>query len=59
MDPLDILRQRLNGKTQRELAGELDISVQYLSDILNGRREPGPKILSALGIERRITYEPR
>ena len=56
MDPLDILHQRLNGKTQRELAGELGISVQYLNDILKCRREPGPAVLHALKLERRVTY---
>lgn len=34
---------------------ENDVSNAYLSDVLKGRREPGEKILAALGLER-ITY---
>ena len=34
---------------------ENDVSPAYLSDVLKGRREPGEKILAALGLER-ITY---
>ena len=35
-----------------------DVSPAYLSDVLAGRREPGPKILAALGLSRRTVYEP-
>lgn len=28
------------------------ISPQYVSDVLSGRREPGPKLLNSLGLER-------
>ena len=44
---------------QRLLAKQLGISSQYLSDILNGRREPGEKVLAALGIKRADLYEAR
>lgn len=30
---------------------ENQVSTAYLSDVLNGRREPGKKILDALGLE--------
>ena len=33
------------------------ISPQYVSDVLNGRTDPGPKILAALKYRRVITYE--
>jgi len=56
MDPLEVIRKRLEGKTQKELAGELGISVQYLNDILAGRRSPGPTVIEALGLEKQVTY---
>jgi hypothetical protein len=34
------------------------ISAQYLNDVLHGRREPGPKILQAIGFEKVVTYRP-
>lgn len=32
------------------------LSAAYVSDVLNGRREPGETICKALGIERVISY---
>jgi hypothetical protein len=34
-----------------------NVSPGYISDTLNGRREPGPALLAALGIRRITTYE--
>lgn len=34
------------------------ISAGYLSDVTLGRRAPGPKILTALGLRRVVRYEP-
>lgn len=59
MDPLKILEKRRAGRTLAELARELEVSPAYLSDVLNGNREPGPKILDALGIERVVSYRQR
>jgi transcriptional regulator with XRE-family HTH domain len=56
LDPIEVLRKRLGDGTQRELAGVLGISPQYLNDILSGHREPGPKLLEGLGLERIVTY---
>lgn len=36
-----------------------DVSPAYLSDVMNGRREPGPKILDALGLEPVTFYRPK
>jgi DNA-binding transcriptional regulator YdaS (Cro superfamily) len=33
-----------------------DMSPAYVSDVLNSRREPGPKILSALGLRKVVRY---
>lgn len=32
------------------------ISPAYISDVIGGRRDPGEKILQALGLERVVTY---
>lgn len=44
--------------SQRALAKYLGVSPAYLSDVLKGRREPGPKILDALGMTKRTVYAP-
>ncbi|KKK63354.1 hypothetical protein LCGC14_2995130 [marine sediment metagenome] len=43
--------------TQKAWAENRDLSPQYISDVLNGRREPGPLILAGLGLRRVVTYE--
>lgn len=50
-DVVEQLRDKLEGKTQIELAEKMEITPQYLSDVLSGRRDPGPKILDFLGLE--------
>jgi hypothetical protein len=51
------LMKRLQGeRSSTEFAAELGISKQYLSDIYNGRREPGESVLSALDLTRTVTY---
>lgn len=37
-------------------AKSINISPAYLSDILSGKREPGEKVLSALGLVRLLRY---
>lgn len=41
---------------QSEWARKIGVSVAYVSDFLNARRDPGPKILEALGYKKRILY---
>lgn len=43
--------------SQLVLAQRLGISPQYLCDVLAGRREPGGKLLKALGYRRVVVYE--
>lgn len=43
-------------KTQSAAATALGVTPPYLHDVLNGRREPGPRILKALGLERAVVY---
>ena len=58
MDAVSELRKRLDkAGTQTALAKELGISKPYLSDILKGKRDPGPKVLAQLGIRRVVTFE--
>ena len=38
------------------LAAQWGISIQYLADIAHGRRDPGKKVLTALGYERVVLY---
>ena len=47
----------------RAYASTVGCSPMYISDILNNRRDPGPRLLNHLGIEREITktivYKPK
>jgi len=49
-------RVRQAGQTQQTVARDLGISAAYLSDVLSGRREPGQKLLTALGLVRVVQY---
>ena len=52
-----LLQKRVSERgTQKAVAVDLGVSEQYLSDVLNGRREPGEAMLEALGLERVVTY---
>ncbi len=54
---LALLRARAEkAGSQRALAERLGVTPAYLSDVLQGRREPGPKILAALGLRRVEMY---
>ena len=44
------------GKTQTEAANALGVSHSYLSEVLGGTRQPGPKILEALGLRSETIY---
>lgn len=41
---------------QKDYAKRVGISASYLSDFLNSRRDPGPKLLKALGFEDKRYY---
>lgn len=45
--------------TQQAAAKQMGVAPSYLSDVARGRREPGEKILAALGLKRVIQYEER
>lgn len=52
------LKRRCLGTSQLRVAADMGVSPSYLSDVMTGHREPGPKILTALGLERVIRYRP-
>lgn len=45
--------------SQAAWAAQIGVSPQHLCDVMNARRDPGPAILGALGLIRRVTYERR
>ncbi len=56
-DLIDRLRAAIVATgTQEAFAAQHDIAAAYISDVLRGRREPGEKILDALGLERVVSY---
>lgn len=55
---IERLRDAVNrAGSQKDFAQQHGISEQYLSDVLRSRREPGQKILDALGVERVVRYQ--
>lgn len=55
---IELLRSAQFNKTQKEFAAEIGISAAYLSDIYKGHRAPGNKVLTFLGLVKRVEYEP-
>jgi hypothetical protein len=56
-DPIEMLRERCTRSNQKQVAAELGVSPQYLNDVLARGKEPGEKILKALGLRRVVRYE--
>lgn len=54
-DIVKLLRQ--SPLKQIELARAIGVSPQYLSDVLHGRRAPGPAILRYLKLTKRVIYQ--
>lgn len=55
VDPVALLKTRLKRVSLRELARTIGCSVAYLSDVTNGKRDPGPKILRYLGLKKVVS----
>jgi len=51
-----LLREVERYGNQKKTAEALGISEQFLTDVLKGRRGPGPKLLEALGLKKRVEY---
>ncbi len=57
-DVIDLVRSEVaRAGSMRELSRQWNVSCVYISDLLRGRRGPGPTILDPLGLERRVTVE--
>ena len=54
---VELLRRRQGKKSLRVFGAEVGLTAAYLSDVFRGNREPGPTILTLLGIERTKTTE--
>lgn len=52
-----LLREMKGSSSQTDLARRLNVSPMYVSDLLNGKRDPGEKVLVKLGLERVIRYK--
>lgn len=50
-----LVRDFMGKATQKDMAAVMQISPQYLSDFLRGRR-PGQAILKAVGLKREVRY---
>lgn len=61
LKPLDvytILRNKCKeAGGQSAFAKQHGVSVAYVSDVINGRKDPGPALLRAIGVKRVVTYE--
>ena len=61
-DIIEALRLAIGSQTAASWAKANRISPQYLSDVLHRKREPGPKVLKALGVravrKSEVTYHP-
>ena len=56
-DVRELLRLRLRrAGSQTKFAKEHQLTQGYLSEVLSGKRNPGPRICEVLGIERVVTY---
>lgn len=44
--------------SQKDYAQKVGVSEQYLSDVINGKRRPGKKLLVGMGWERITLYGP-
>lgn len=55
VDPVALLKTKLKRVSLRELARTIGCSPPYLSDVMNGKRDPGPLILRYLGLRKVVS----
>lgn len=62
-DVIEKLKEGQGKDSLRAYARTIGCSAAYLSDVYNGKREPGPKLLDHLDLERKeiktVTYQKR
>lgn len=57
-DVLELIRREVKAcGTQQAFAVKVGITQGYVNDILRRKREPGPKVLEALGLEKVVVYK--
>ena len=56
LDLIEGLRLRAAWKKQKNVAAELGISPQFLSDLLRGRKEITPRVAEAMGYRRMVVF---
>ncbi len=59
---IDEVRRRLQQQidlhgSQTAAARNLGVSLAYLNDVIRGRREPGEKLLTPIGIQKVVIYQ--
>lgn len=52
---IDLLRARVGASSQKDVAANLNLSPQYLSDILQGRRGISANVAKSLGLRKETT----
>ncbi len=56
-DVLKMLKTRQGELSLRDFGRVVGVTAPYLSDLYNGNREPGPKIMRFLGLRKERTVE--
>lgn len=54
---IEYVKEAQGELSQKEFAGRMGISPQYLNDVLTGKREPGEGILRPMGVTKKVSYE--
>lgn len=52
-----MIAERCASSKQYQVAAQLGITAPYLSNILRGGREPGPRMLHSMGLRKIVLYE--
>ena len=55
---IDLLAKKCLETSAAKFAESIGVSRQYIWFVLQGKRTPGPKILSGLGLAKAVQYEP-
>jgi len=55
-DLIEVLRSRARQSSQKQVAAELRVSQQFLSDILRGRTEITARVAVAMGYKRTVVF---
>lgn len=56
IDIISELKKRRAGRTWMVVASEIGCSRSHLSEVLHGKKSPGPKVRKYLGVNETIVY---